>query len=93
MLTNEDLGAIAVSVNDVPIEDAIISILEPGDWGLAYPIDEEDEGVSVACLTSSVDISVGARMRVWMNAKGPWTTFLEERTSSEIMIDLRRANY
>ena len=92
-LTASDTGSIAVTVNDVAIDDAIVQILEAGDWGMAYAIDSDDDDVSVACLTTASPIQVGARVRVWMSGLGPWTSFLEEKTSSEMMISLRRANY
>jgi hypothetical protein len=92
-LTSADTGSIAVSVNDVDIDDAIITILEAGDWGMPYAIDTDDNDVSVACMTTSAPVQAGARVRVWMNGLGPWTTFLEEQSSSDMMISLRRANY
>ena len=37
--------SIAVTVNDVAIDDAIVQILEAGDWGMAY-VDSDDDDVS-----------------------------------------------
>ena len=92
-LTSADAVEFFVSVNDVPIDDAIFGIVEAGDWGLPFPLESEDPGVSVVCFTSSSLIESGARLRVWAGGLGPWNTFLEERTAEDMMSELRRANY
>jgi len=92
-ITSDDSGTLRVTVNDIEVEDAIYSILEPASVGNQYTLQPDDEGVSVVCFQTALPIDSGASLRLWWGNEGPWRVDLIDATPDELVRILRRGNY
>lgn len=91
-LTAGDRGSLRFTIDDEPVDDAVVRLVPDADWGRPWELLPGDPGVDVLCVRSR-RAAVGAALRAWWGEVGPWYFALDEGPIEDVVIALRRGNW
>lgn len=98
-LTDQDRGAIRITVDDVEIASTNVRLIPPEDWGKPYELFENDPGVDVLCTEIDGDTDVvtdtdgASQIRVWWGDEGPWIAAPLVGPIFDVALQRRRGNW